>query len=245
MRTIIKRKIFAYECDIYSHLNHSRYFNYFEEARSDFFQKANLPINMLTNHAIFVFVTNLQSDFSQELQLEEEISITTNIIKSNPLKLKWDHQIFDSSNNLCNKTILETVFIKNKKTIRLYEKMYKKLKDFNMNVKLAIPSEDNKLSSHFGHCKQFAIYNINDNKVVEKKFVDTPEHTPGAFPKFLNDLGIEVVIAGGMGNKAQTHFKNQGIELITGATDDNLDNLIQLYLDGRIKSKEVKCDHHH
>ena len=244
MRTILRRKIFAYECDIYSHLNHSRYFNYFEEARSYYFSMAKIPISSLTSNSIFVFVTGVKSDFKSELSLEEEIIISTEIQKLSPLRIKWFHKIFNSQDKLCNCTEVETVFIKNKKPIRLYQNFYKKLAEFSMNVKLAIPSENEKLCSHFGHCQQFAIYNIENDKILKSEFVNTPEHTPGAFPKFLNELGVKVVIAGGMGNKAQAHFKNQGIELITGADEPELNILVQNYIEGKLESKEVKCNHH-
>lgn len=245
MRTITKRKIFAYECDIYSHLNHSRYFNYFEEARSAYFQSADIPINFLTSESVFVFVTNVNSSFKSELPLEEEVTIYTLMENVCPVKINWCHLIFDKSNKLCNKTSIETVFIKHKKPVRLSKDIYIKLEEFNMKRKIAIPVENEKLCSHFGHCKQFAVYEVNENKIVEEKFLDAPDHTPGSFPKFLSEQGVEVVIAGGMGHKAQGHFKNQSIELITGAEDENLQNLVNSYLNGTLQSKEVKCNHHH
>lgn len=245
MRAVTKRKIYAYECDIYSHLNHSRYFNYFEEARSLFFNSAKLPINYLTSNSFFVFVTNIQSDFRNELPLEEEITIFTYLEDSNPLKMRWRHLIFDINNNLCNSTQVETVFIKEKKPIRLPKELYKKLENFRMKKTIAVPVENEKLCGHFGHCKQFAVYNVEENKIVEEKLLDAPDHTPGAFPKFLNEKGVEVVIAGGMGHKAQDHFKIQKIELITGASEEDPKVLVNSYLEGKLKSKEVKCNHHH
>jgi len=245
MRLVTKRKIFAYECDIYLHLNHSRYFNYFEEARSSFFKSAKLPINFLTSNALFVYVTNISSNFRNELPLEDEVTILTYVENSNPLKIRWKHLIFDTDNNLCNSTNVETVFIRKKKPVRLPRELYIKLEKFNMKKTIAIPVEKERLCEHFGHCKQFAVYNIEENKIIEEKLLNAPVHTPGAFPKFLSENGVEIVIAGGMGHKAQDLFKSQEIELITGADNTDPKILVNSYLNGTLKSKNVVCNHHH
>ena len=70
-------------------------------------------------------------------------------------------------------------------------------------MKIAIPMEQGGLCPHFGHCQAFAIYTVEDGKIVKEETVDPPAHEPGSHPAFLHKLGCNVVIAGGMGVKAQ------------------------------------------
>ena len=42
-------------------------------------------------------------------------------------------------------------------------------------------------------------------------------------PNFLNDMGVNVIISGGMGGGAIEIFNEKGIEVITGAKGDALE----------------------
>ena len=53
-----------------------------------------------------------------------------------------------------------------------------------MNTKIAIPLAQGKLSVHFGHCEQFAVISIEDNKISKEEILDPPEHFPGSYPTF-------------------------------------------------------------
>ena len=74
------------------------------------------------------------------------------------------------------------------------------------------------LEGHFGHCEKFAVYTIENRKVVNKEIVTAPEHTPGAFPKFMAEQKVNVVITGGMGQKAMDILRANKIEIILGAS---------------------------
>lgn len=86
-----------------------------------------------------------------------------------------------------------------------------------MNKKVAIPVNNGMLDGHFGHCKQFAIFDINNKEVIGESTIDAPPHEPGLLPKFLSEKGVTDIVAGGMGHKAITLFHENGVNVFVGA----------------------------
>lgn len=63
----------------------------------------------------------------------------------------------------------------------------------------AIPTIDEKLYAHFGHCEKLAIVSVEVDKVINEKFVSPPVHQPGTYTRFLAQMGVSTIISGGMG----------------------------------------------
>ncbi|RDY24094.1 dinitrogenase iron-molybdenum cofactor [Romboutsia maritimum] len=110
-------------------------------------------------------------------------------------------------------------------------------------MKISVASEKNQVSNHFGHCEGFTIYEVKESEVLNKKVVENPGHRPGFLPRFLKDLEIDVIIAGGMGETAQQLFKEQDIEVVVGASG-LCDDLIKQYLRNELKSTGSVCTEH-
>lgn len=110
-------------------------------------------------------------------------------------------------------------------------------------MKIAIASEEKYVSGHFGHCEGFTIYEIEDKKVVNKKFTPNPGHRPGYLPVFLKELDVDIIIAGGMGETAQQLFSENEIEVVVGA-QGLCDDIVQKYLDEELKSTGSICREH-
>lgn len=110
-------------------------------------------------------------------------------------------------------------------------------------VKFAIPLADGKLCAHFGHCQQFAIIETQNGKITKVTKETPPPHEPGVLPKWLHELGATVVIAGGMGMRAQQLFTQSGITVVTGAPADAPESLVQQYTAGTLSSGPNQCDH--
>ncbi|RLB13656.1 MAG: ATPase [Deltaproteobacteria bacterium] len=113
-------------------------------------------------------------------------------------------------------------------------------------MKIAIPLTSGRLSMHFGHCEEFAILEVDEKtkKILNKSIQQPPPHEPGAFPNWLRTLGAEVIIAGGMGTRAQRLFAQNGIEVVAGAAAETPEHLVSAYLNGVLKTAEGNlCDH--
>jgi ATP-binding protein involved in chromosome partitioning len=107
----------------------------------------------------------------------------------------------------------------------------------------AIPLAEGKLCSHFGHCEQFALIETESGKIRGKMMHTPPAHEPGVLPKWLHELGAQVIIAGGMGSRAQQLFVEGGIKVVTGAPMDPPESLVNQYLAGILLTGEKVCDH--
>ncbi len=114
--------------------------------------------------------------------------------------------------------------------------------DMNRIV-FAIPLAGSKLCSHFGHCEQFALIETENGKIRGKRMHTPPPHEPGVLPKWLHDLGAQVIIAGGMGSRAQQLFVESGIKVICGAPMDAPESLVNQWLAGMLVTGENVCDH--
>lgn len=110
-------------------------------------------------------------------------------------------------------------------------------------MKIAVSSEYGMVTEHFGHCESFNIYNVEDNKILESKSIPNPGHRPGFLPNFLNDIGVNVIISGGMGGGAIDIFNEKDIEVITGAKG-NARVAAEEYLKGNLKSTGSICHQH-
>ena len=110
-------------------------------------------------------------------------------------------------------------------------------------MKFAIPLAQGVLCVHFGHSEQFAIVDTEDGQIRGTELVNPPPHEPGVLPRWLQELGVKVVIAGGMGRRAQDHFNQKGIKVVVGASSDTPESLIQNYLEGTLITGANICDH--
>jgi predicted Fe-Mo cluster-binding NifX family protein len=110
-------------------------------------------------------------------------------------------------------------------------------------MKIAIPLADGKLTAHFGHCQEFAIIEIEGSEIKNKEMLQPPPHEPAVLPKWLHEMNTNVIIAGGMGQKAIGLFDQLGIKVITGAPVQEPEELVKSYLADTLITSGNVCDH--
>jgi predicted Fe-Mo cluster-binding NifX family protein len=110
-------------------------------------------------------------------------------------------------------------------------------------MKFAIPLAEGKLTAHFGHCQEFALVEVEDNEVKKTETLVPPPHEPGVLPKWLHDLGTNVIIAGGMGGRALDLFAQNDIKVVVGASALAPEELVKQYLDNTLQAGGNVCDH--
>ncbi len=110
-------------------------------------------------------------------------------------------------------------------------------------MKIAVASDRSMVTEHFGHCEAFNIYEAEDGKIVRSESVPNPGHKPGFLPNFLNDMGVKVIISGGMGGGAVNIFNEKGIEVIVGARG-SAEAAVKDYLEGNLQSTGTICHEH-
>jgi ATP-binding protein involved in chromosome partitioning len=108
---------------------------------------------------------------------------------------------------------------------------------------VAVPVSGGKLSAHFGHCEQFALFAVTEKNVAGRQDLTPPPHEPGVLPRWLKEQGVNLVIAGGMGQRAQSLFEQQGIQVVCGAPSQDPAEAVRRYLSGELETGDNACDH--
>jgi ATP-binding protein involved in chromosome partitioning len=116
-------------------------------------------------------------------------------------------------------------------------------------VKIAVPVANQRFCDHFGGAEAFAFYEADEQarKILSKTVVAAPPHERGIFPKWLRSQGATVVLAGGMGPRAEKMFEAYRIQAVLGVNGPSSqpDALVEAYLQGTLVTGENLHDAHH
>jgi len=110
-------------------------------------------------------------------------------------------------------------------------------------MRIAIPMANGALSMHFGHCNSFAFIDVENNEITGINELIPPPHEPGLFPAWVAQQGATLVIAGGMGSRAQSLFVQNGVQVVVGANGADSREIVKNYLDGSLETTGNTCDH--
>ncbi len=112
-------------------------------------------------------------------------------------------------------------------------------------MRYAIPVSDGVLDQHFGHCQAFALVDADEeSKVIKgKEIVPSPGHQPGVLPGWLAEQGVSVVIAGGMGARAQDMFFENRIHVVIGTPSRDPEEIVREYMVDSLETGDNTCDH--
>jgi MinD superfamily P-loop ATPase/predicted Fe-Mo cluster-binding NifX family protein len=110
---------------------------------------------------------------------------------------------------------------------------------------IAVPVAGGVLCGHFGHCERFALYDVDrgSRSILRTRMETPPPHEPGVLPRWLHEQGADLVIAGGMGARAQSLFEQNHVTVVTGAPSGDPEAVVLDYLGGRLETGENLCDH--
>lgn len=113
-------------------------------------------------------------------------------------------------------------------------------------MKVAIPTRNNAVDDHFGHCAGYTVYTIGeDNQIQSKETLPSPEGCgcKSNIASVMQEMGITVMLAGNMGNGALNVLGNHGIKVYRGCSG-NTDELLRQYLSGAINDSGESCHAH-
>lgn len=111
-------------------------------------------------------------------------------------------------------------------------------------MRIAVTYDNGEIFQHFGHTQQMKLYEVENDQVVSSRVCDTNGSGHGALAGFLKDLGVDVLLCGGIGGGAQTALAEAGIKLYggcRGAADQAVENFLNNAL---MYDPNVRCDHH-
>lgn len=111
---------------------------------------------------------------------------------------------------------------------------------------IAIPTKNEVVDNHFGHCEYYTLITTNDNKeVIKKERFEAPSGCgcKSGIAVTLKKLGVKVMLAGNMGDGALNVLKQNEISVIRGCSG-NIDSVLESYLEGNLSDSGIACASH-
>ncbi|MBP2655964.1 MAG: minD 1 [Firmicutes bacterium] len=107
---------------------------------------------------------------------------------------------------------------------QLIRQLPNKQKEVDVMMKIALPSRQNHIDDHFGHCEYYTIFTVDNNKkeIVAQETIESPVGCgcKSNIAQTLSKMGVTVMLAGNMGDGAAGVLKSAGIKVVRGCSGD-------------------------
>ncbi|MFA6808162.1 MAG: NifB/NifX family molybdenum-iron cluster-binding protein [Eubacteriales bacterium] len=114
-------------------------------------------------------------------------------------------------------------------------------------MKIALPSRNNLIDSHFGHCEYFTVFTIDDDKkeILAQETIASPAGCgcKSNIAQILAEMGVKYLLAGNMGDGAVNILNNCGIEVVRGCSGDVKEVALN-WLKGSVIDSGESCREH-
>lgn len=111
-------------------------------------------------------------------------------------------------------------------------------------MKIAVPVDGDMVNQHFGKSKNFLIASIDKGQIVERKQISTEslQHDHPGLSGLMIAEGVSTVILGGIGQPALDALKNNGLQVVRGASG-KVEEVLEKFLAGGLTDQNVTCNH--
>lgn len=111
-------------------------------------------------------------------------------------------------------------------------------------MRIAVIYDNGEIFQHFGHTKNFKVYNVEQGRVTNSTVVDTNGSGHGALAGVLTALHVDAVVCGGIGGGAQNALAAANIR-VYGGVSGQADQAVEALLDNKLEyNPNVQCSHH-
>lgn len=113
-------------------------------------------------------------------------------------------------------------------------------------MKIALPTKNSMIDSHFGHCDHFTVFTLNEKKeIINEETVQSPVGCgcKSNIAGTLAQMGVKVMLAGNMGDGAVNVLGNSGIEVVRGCRG-NVRAVADKWISGNLTDSGIGCSAH-
>lgn len=112
-------------------------------------------------------------------------------------------------------------------------------------MKIAVPTRDNMIDDHFGHCDHYTLFTIEQGEVIERTTLPSPQGCgcKSNIASTLEELGVSVMLAGNMGEGAKNKLDSHNIKVIRGCSG-MVESVVEAYIKGFVFDSGVGCHTH-
>lgn len=112
-------------------------------------------------------------------------------------------------------------------------------------MKIAVPTRNGKVDDHFGHCDHYTIYTVENKQIISREELPSPQGCgcKSGIAADLQQMGVEVMLAGSMGAGALNKLQACGIKVVRGCMGD-IESVVNGYLLGFVLDSGIGCAGH-
>ena len=112
-------------------------------------------------------------------------------------------------------------------------------------MKIAVPSRDGLVDEHFGHCKEFLVYRLENGALIDEATIPSPQGCgcKTGISAELARAGVSHLVAGNMGEGAVRVLGSHGIKVIRGASGEAR-AAAQAFTQGTLQDSGIGCAEH-
>lgn len=112
-------------------------------------------------------------------------------------------------------------------------------------MKIAVPTRNGQIDDHFGHCDHYTIFTIEGKEIIGREDLPSPQGCgcKSGIAADLEQMGVEVMLAGSMGDGALNKLAAHGIRAIRGCKGD-VEAVVNGFLTGFILDSGIGCASH-
>lgn len=113
-------------------------------------------------------------------------------------------------------------------------------------MKIALPSFQNQVDEHFGHCECFTVFTIDEqHQITSEETVASPAGCgcKSNIAGTLAQMGVKMMLAGNMGQGAVSVLSRCGIDVLRGCSG-NVRKVAESWLAGTLEDTGIACNRH-
>ena len=110
-------------------------------------------------------------------------------------------------------------------------------------MKIAVPTRDNRVDDHFGHCEMYTLFTVGEDQAIESmEILDSPAGCgcKSDIAAVLQQKGVNVMLAGNMGEGALRVLSSHGIQVFRGCSGD-VKQITKAFLKGAVIDSGLGC----
>lgn len=113
-------------------------------------------------------------------------------------------------------------------------------------MKVAIPTRNNVVDDHFGHCEYYTIFTISEDKLIVCTEIQASPEGCGCksnIASVLEEKGVELMLAGNMAKEPNIRSKTTISGMIRGCSG-SVEAVVNAWLQGALTDSGEACQHH-
>lgn len=128
LEDVFKMRIYYEDTDAGGIVYHSRYLNFAERARVEFFRKLKLEQLFIKDHYNILFVVkSLKIDYVNYCSLDDKVNIITKVMEINQAKIIFSHMFYNKKRSIAKILVKICSIKKSGKVARMPKALYNKI----------------------------------------------------------------------------------------------------------------------